>query len=198
MEIRHIPSKINPADTITKQVRSEDQGYAGKVKQMHNELVDAIRIPIEASDVDVQRKLDQLYNKEGTRDKLKEARQQVLTRNEEDSFNAVLAVSESNIHIDNQFKQNLFNSLKEDDQYRDLIQNLEDIAYPNEISVNDQVFRIKVGNLKVHEKNQPNAANYWRTVVPNEISIKQMILRELHWAPYAGHPGFIRTLQIVK
>ena len=38
-------------------------------------LVDAIRIPVEASDVDVQRKLDQLYSKEGTRDKLKEARQ---------------------------------------------------------------------------------------------------------------------------
>ena len=25
-----------------------------------------------------------------------------------------------------------------------------------------------------------------------------MILRELHCVPYAGHPGFIRTLQIVK
>ena len=81
---------------------------------MGNELVDAIRIPIEASDADVQRKLDQLYSKEGTRDKLKAAKQQVLTTNE-DSFNAFLAVSESNIHIDNQFKQNLFNSLKEDD-----------------------------------------------------------------------------------
>ena len=61
--------------------------------------MDAIRIPIEASDADVQRKLDQLYNKEGTRDKLKEARQKILTTNE-DSFNAVLAVSESSIHID--------------------------------------------------------------------------------------------------
>ena len=42
------------------------------------------------------------------------------------------------MHIDNQFKQNLFNSLKEDDQYRDLIQKLEDADHPNEISVNDQ------------------------------------------------------------
>ena len=58
MEIRHIPGKINPADTITGQVRSEDQGCAREVKQMDNELVDAIRIPIEAYDADVQRKLD--------------------------------------------------------------------------------------------------------------------------------------------
>ena len=54
--------------------------------------------------------------------------------------------------LDNQFKQNLFNSLKEDDQYRDLIQKLEDTEHPNEISVNDQIFRIKQGTLKVHEK----------------------------------------------
>ena len=66
MEIRHIPGKINPADTITRQVRSEDQFYAGEVKQMDNELVDAIRIPIDASDVDVQRKLDQRYKGQGT------------------------------------------------------------------------------------------------------------------------------------
>ena len=84
MEIRHIPGKINPVDTITRQVRSEDQVYAGAVKQMDNELVDAIRIPVDTSDVDVQRKLDQLYSKDGTRDKLKEAKQQVLTMNEED------------------------------------------------------------------------------------------------------------------
>ena len=53
MEIRHILGKINSTDTITRQVRSEDQVYAGEVKQMDNELVDAIRIPAEASDADV-------------------------------------------------------------------------------------------------------------------------------------------------
>ena len=130
MEIRHIPGKINPADTIARQVRSEDQVYAGEVKQMDNELVDAIRISVDASDANVQRKLDQLYSKEGTRDKLKETSKQVLTMNE-DSFNAVSTVSESSIHLDGQFTENLFNSLKEDDQYRDLIQKLEDTELPN-------------------------------------------------------------------
>ena len=62
--------------------------------------------------------------------------------------------------------------MKEDDQYRDLIQKLEDAEHLNEIRVNDQVFRVKKGTLKVHEKSQTNAANYWRTVVPNELSIK--------------------------
>ena len=67
---------------------------------------------------------------------------------------------QSSVHIDNQFKHNLFNSLKEDDQYRELIQKLEDANHPNEVSVNDQLFRIKQGTLKVHEKNQTNTEQY--------------------------------------
>ena len=110
-------ANINLADTITREVRSEDQVYFGEVKQLDSELVDAIRIPVETSDADVQKKLDQLYNKDGTRDKLKEASKQVLTINEEDSFNAFLAIAESSIHIDSQFKRDLFNSLKKDNQY---------------------------------------------------------------------------------
>ena len=79
-----------------------------------------------------------------------------------------------------------------------MIAKLEDTEQPNEINVNDRVLRIKQGTLKVHERNQTNSANYWRMVVPKEISIKQTIRRKLHCVPYAGHPGFIRTLQIVR
>ena len=53
MEIRHIPDKINPANTIIRQVKSEDQVYSGEVKQLDSDLVDAIRIPIKANDADV-------------------------------------------------------------------------------------------------------------------------------------------------
>ena len=34
MEIRHIPGKVNPADTITRQVKLNDAEYIGKVKKM--------------------------------------------------------------------------------------------------------------------------------------------------------------------
>ena len=33
MEIRHIPGKVNPADTITRQVKVDDAEYSGKVKE---------------------------------------------------------------------------------------------------------------------------------------------------------------------
>ena len=52
MEIRHIPGKVNPADTITRQVKVEEQNTL--VKRMDQELVDMIRIPLSATDKDVQ------------------------------------------------------------------------------------------------------------------------------------------------
>ena len=85
---------------------------------------------------------------------------------DEDGFNAVSAVAESSIHLDSQFKKDLFSSLKDNDQYCELIQKLEDRDQPNEIIVNYKVFRIKQGTLKVREKDQKNATNYWECWFP--------------------------------
>ena len=80
-------------DTITKQVRTDDQVYSGEVKALDKDLVDIIRIPAEVED-----ELNQLYNDNGTKDKKDQAFKQVLTRDLHSS-NAVLAVAESRIHI---------------------------------------------------------------------------------------------------
>ena len=47
-------------------------------------------------------------------------------------------------------------------------------------------FCIKQGTLHVSEKDQTNTTDYWRMVVPNEISVKQTILCELHCVLYVG------------
>ena len=164
---------------------------------MDKDLVDAVRIPVEASDAEVQDKLNELYNTDGTKDKKDQEFKQVLIE-DSNSFNAILAVAESSIQLNDQLKQQLFNSLKEDDQHQELIQKLEDEDQPNEISVNDKVYRIKHGTLKIHEMNPSTTWNYWRMIVPNEINIIQTILHELHCVPYAGHLGFTRTLVTVK
>ena len=195
MEIRHIPGKVNPADTITRQVEIKDAEYTGQVKRMDQELVDMIRIPSTATDEEVQRKLDQLYSKEGMNEKKVYAKQQILTEKREEQ-NAVLAVSESRIQIDDQFRSEIMQALKNEDQYEEMIQKLEDPEQPNDIQVNDRVYRIKNGTLKVHERNQKASASYWRTVIPNDVGIKRMILKELHCVPYVGHPGFTRTLEV--
>ena len=79
MEISHIPSKVNPAYTITRQVKVEDAKYTGQVKRMDKKLVDMICITSTATDEEVQRRLDQLYSKEGMNEKKAYAKQQILT-----------------------------------------------------------------------------------------------------------------------
>ena len=106
MEIRHIPGKVNPADTITRQVKFEDAEYSGQVKRMDQELVDIIHIPSTAIDEEVQRQLDQLYSKEGMEEMKQYARQKILIGQREEQ-NTVLAISASRVIVDSQFKRRL-------------------------------------------------------------------------------------------
>jgi hypothetical protein len=34
--------------------------------------------------------------------------------------------------------------------------------------------------------------------VPNSYELKNLILREMHNVPYAGHPGYQKTIVVVK
>ena len=39
---------------------------------------------------------------------------------------------------------------------------------------------------------------YWSIIVPDDQDIKTSILKELHCVPFAGHPGYMRRLQMAK
>ena len=103
----------------------------------------------------------------------------------------------SRVILDDQFKR-LMQVLRNEAPYEDMIQKLEDPEQPKEIQENERFYRIKHGTLKVHEKEQKTIAMYWRTVIPNEVEVKRLILKELHCVPYFGHPGFTRTLEMAK
>ena len=79
-----------------------------------------------------------------------------------------------------------------------MMTSLQDPNQDNEQTVNDKVFRMRRGVLSVHERNQPEEFSYWRTIVPDNQDIKLDLLKELHSVPYAGHPGFTRTLEITR
>ena len=73
LDIRHIPGRINPADALTRQIRGVDTEYSGKVKKQDEEWVQRMRVPSNATDEDIQRRLQQLYSTkdmQGTGDKL--------------------------------------------------------------------------------------------------------------------------------
>ena len=197
IDIRHIPGKVNPADALTRQVRADDVEYAGRVRQQDQDWMESVRVPSEATDQEIQRKLNELYSTKEQEDKRQEAMQLVRpTHNSEQS--TILAIAESSISIEAQMRQRMMIELRNEDQYADIINKLEDPNEMNEVQINDKCYRIKQGTLKVHEQRQAETNNYWRTVVPNVQDIKLQLLREIHAVPYAGHPGYTRTLEVTK
>ena len=153
--------------------------------------METVRVSSSATDKEIQRRLNELYSKKDQEDKRLEAMQLVRPAHSTNQC-TVLAIAESAISIDPQMRQRMMECLRNEDQYSDAIQKLEDPNETNEVQVSDRVFRLKQGILKIHETRQPSSFQYWRTVVPNQQDIKIQLLREIHAVPYAGHPGYMR------
>jgi hypothetical protein len=65
------------------------------------------------------------------------------------------------------------------------------------------VTKLQQGNLqqKIEDYNLDNdeIPRYrGRIYVPNSNELKSLILREMHNVPYAGHPGYQKTIAVVK
>ena len=123
IEIRHIPGKVNPADAITRQVKGDDLEYAGKVKQMDEDWVSHIRVPMEANDEDIQKRLNQLYSTKELQEKKVSVQNQLMAINANE-MSAVLSVAESSIQIEESMKQRMMQVLATEEQYSHILEQL--------------------------------------------------------------------------
>ena len=143
---------INPADALTRQICGVDTEYSGEVKRQDEEWVQQVRVPKTATDDEIQKRLHQLYSTNdllGKRDKLQA---QLTTINSCEESNAVLAIAESAVHIDQQMRQCMMQLLRNEDTYADILQHLQDPTQSNEVTKNEKTYRIKQGSLKIHER----------------------------------------------
>ena len=60
MEIRHIPGKKNPADSLSRQLISDALVRKGSVKDANEEYVMQLRVPDNATDEEIQSALHQV------------------------------------------------------------------------------------------------------------------------------------------
>ena len=65
LEIRHIPGKRNPADTLSRQDRKDALGRKTAVHDANADLVRELRVPSNASDEAIQEALKRLFNAQG-------------------------------------------------------------------------------------------------------------------------------------
>ena len=52
--------------------------------------------------------------------------------------------------------------------------------------------------LVMHQAGQGEELDYWRMIVPDDVSTRNFIVTELHAVPYSIHPGVQRTIQRVR
>ena len=202
MEIRHIPGKVNPADALTRQVKGDDDLYAGEVRKQDSDWMQHVRVSKDATDSQIQEKLRQLYSKEELQGMAGQAQAQaqisIFHSSNKQNTQTMLAIAESSIQMDIETKVQWMQHLMSEEPYGSIIQQFEEDRQCREIVRQNKKYRLKRGSLCVHEQDQKEDQSYWRVIVPEDQAIKTQLLKEIHCVPYAGHPGYTRTLDVTK
>ena len=107
-----------------------------------------------------------------------------------------LSVLRSGVLIDADFKNKIYSLLKEESPYDVIMAELE--GGMTEVKRKNEVFKIRKGMLMMHQENQNEELDYWRTIIPDDHSVRNSIVTELHVIPYSLYPGIQRTVQKVR
>ena len=218
VEIRHIPGKKNPADSLSRQLISDALVRKESVKDANAEYVTRLRVAENATDEQIQSALHQLFNQsvQSPQGKIKNQDNQdpqghsILTElpqgeiqsvhddsSPQGTNSSILAPTAiSKIQLDNSLKNSLHTALQSESPYSEILQDLS--GGTRQIVKNNLIFKRMNGMLVVHDQNQDAELDFWRIVVPETNEIKARIVQELHSTPYSAHPGIQRTIARVR
>ena len=220
VDIQHIPGKRNPADSLSRQSVEDALVRKSSVHDANAAYVQKLRVPENASDNEIQAALNQLFNSntETENQSILKMTNQDHVQHQEQILNQLkpeisvqekaqdqcpgsveqckISILRSGVLIDAEFKNKIYDLLKKESPYDSIIQELE--AGRVELKRNDDVYRMKRGMLMIHQNNQDNDFDFWRMVIPDNVTVKNFVMTELHAIPYSLHPGIQRTLYKVK
>ena len=138
-----------------------------------------------ATDGDIQKRLDMLYSNRNENERRQKAQEQIAGQQFcKEEQTAALCIIGSKVQIDRAFKDALWQQVSTDEEYGGIVEQLQDPAQPDEIIDQSKKYKIKQDILKIHQEDQNNMYQYWRTVIPEEHGIKIQVLKEIHCVPY--------------
>ena len=108
----------------------------------------------------------------------------------------VAATAISKIQLNNQLKNSLYSSLQHEIPYAEILEDLSGEA--RQVKKNNLIFKRINQLLFVHGQNQDVNLDFWRIVFPDNLEIKEQIVRELDSTPYSAHHGIQRTIAKVR
>ena len=203
-EIRHIPGKRNPADSLSRQQMADALVRKTSVTDANASYVQKLRVAENATDQEIQAALVELFNQgpQGSNKSIS-VQDQALTTNDQDgpqgqSIHASILASTaiSKIQLDSQIKNSLSFALASEHPYSEYLNQLT--GGMRQVQVNDLTFKILNSLLVVHDQKQDANLDFWRIVVPEDEEIREHIIRELHSTPYSAHPGIQRTVGRIR
>ena len=195
MEIRHIPGKKNPADSLSRQLVSDALVRKGSVKDANSEYVQRLRVSSEVSDSEIQSALHRLFNQgpqgQSTNDSQSRS---VLSHNQaqcpQGNFSSefkpsiIAATAVSKLQLDNSFRNSLYSLLQQEAPYSEILQELG--AERTNVKQNENVYKMFNGILLVHQLRQDTELDYWRILVPDNKEIRDKVVQKLHSIPYSA------------
>ena len=215
VDIRHIPGKKNPADSLSRQLMSDALVRKTAVTDANASYVEKLRVADDATNEEIQTALHQLFNS-GPQDTKQDQAQlgpqghSVLqypqgtnsmnedTSPQDKSTNKSILASTaiSKIQLENMIKNSITSALQSEVPYSETVTQLQ--GGMRQIVLNDLIFKIMISLLVVHDRKQDVSLEFWRIVVPDDKEIKEHIVEELHSTPYSVHPGIQQTIGRVR
>ena len=214
VDIRHIPGKKNPADSLSHQLVSDSLVRKSSVMDANASYVQKLRVAKNATNQEIQAALHELLNKgpqgpSRNQDQLAPQGRSMLqypqdtnsveeTSPQSKATNAAIISSTaiSKIQLDPEIKNSLSSALRSEAPYSQILQELEGGA--RQTILTDLIFKIVNSLLMLHDRKQDVSLDFWRIVVPDDEGIKRCIVEELHSTPYSAHLGSQRTIGRVR
>ena len=189
VDIRHIPGKKNPADSLSRQLISDALVRKSSVSDANASYVQKLRVAENATNEEIQAALHELFkngpqgpNITSTQDQLAPQGQSTIQDSESSpqgsktSTNASILASTSisKIQLDDEIKNSLSSALRNEHPYTDVITQLQ--GGMRQVSVNDLTYKILNSLLVIHDQKQDVSLDFWRIVVPDDGEIKRRII----------------------
>ena len=166
------------------------------VREEMNDSVQVLRIKPQATNENIQTALNKAFQGNNQNVLDSQDQEQVSETKIEETTPALLVLC-SRVRIEDDLKEKIIENIQHDEEYTEVMEQLQ--AGISEVEQNGILFRMKRNMLVRHKREDRNEdEEFWRIVVPHDVNVKYRIMNELHSIPYAGHPGYQRTLQKVK
>ena len=111
VDIRHIPGKKNPADSLSRQLVTDALVRKSSVTDANAEYVQRLRVPADATNEQIQAALHQLFNQgpQGTKEEIK---------------SVIAATAVSRVQINDSLKNSLHSYLQHESPYAEILEQL--------------------------------------------------------------------------